>query len=193
MALSGARPAARTPIVAGRLIGVGRPLIPPALEAPWAAYTLHGPRATTTSCQKARKTAQACNPSVGKLHEASGGLAPGPGSGGSDSDSRGSTGPTPGAATASTHVDWRTSRCATHRLRVQRPGVPRCVECTETSEEPSVCRNWLSANGALRVVEASRCPTPAWRWFAVRQPVRHLASHMERQQQMCAAAAAGTS
>ena len=28
------------------------------------------------------------------------------------------------------------------------------VECTETLEELSVCRNWLSANGALRVVEA---------------------------------------
>ena len=28
------------------------------------------------------------------------------------------------------------------------------VECTKTLEELSVCRNWLSANGALRVVEA---------------------------------------
>ena len=41
---------------------------------------------------------------MGELHEASGGLAPGPGSGGSGCDIRGSS-PTPGAATKSDRAE----------------------------------------------------------------------------------------
>ena len=51
---------------------------------------------------------EAWNPSVGELHEASGGLAPGPGSGGSGGDIRGSK-PTPGAAAATRLDSWHFS------------------------------------------------------------------------------------